>query len=99
MSNKTLNNMITIKHTTDIELTGIVNRLLYSHYYISVSPLDMRVLRSSDNGIIRITIEVPLPKMYDNHTMCELTKLFHDEFFQEKYCNDKNEFINVKFIF
>ena len=91
--------MITVKHTTDIELTGLVNRLLYSHHYISVAPLDMRVLRSSDNGTIRIAIEVPLPKMYDNYTMYELTKLFHDEFSQKKYCNDKNEFIQVKFIF
>lgn len=89
----------TVKHTTNIELTGLVNRLLYSYFYISVAPLDMRVLRSSDKVITSITIEVPLPKMYDKYMMTRLTQVFQDEFSQEKYQNDKNEFICVKFIF
>jgi hypothetical protein len=89
----------TVKHTTNVELTSLVNRLLYSYFYISVAPLDMRVLRSSDKVITSITIEVPLPKMYDSYMMTRLTQVFQDEFSQEKYQNDKNEFIKVKFIF
>lgn len=99
--------MITIKHidntnynhTTNIEVTSLINRLLYSHFYISVAPLDMRVLRSSDKVITSIMVEVPLPEMYDKYMMTRMTQVFKDEFSQEKYQNDRNEFIHVKFIF
>lgn len=93
--------MGTIKHTTDIELTNIVNELLYSYKYISVSSLDMRVLKADIdpiNNMDIIVVEVPLPKMYDNETMSDLTKMFYNEFSKKKY-RDKNEFIKVKFIF